>query len=468
MSQTKSEQKNRFQVSRELQEEFVSGIAQTMLSLAESAGEWKKPWNTENQPGMPFCPVTGREYSGANMVRLMLTGMVKGYEDDRWLTFKQLEKIQADNPNVKMKIQKGQQGVKLLRPEEVYFTVGEDNSWNFLTEKQVKAYKESKAKGQDMPDVQQKILFYPFTVFNAEHIENFPQKESTKQFLSEVERHDLVERFIACSGVDVEHYNGNPTFNYQNNVVRIPHPEKFSGTDEYYATKLHEFYHATGHESRENRVNKSGHTIKNYAFEEMRAEMFSMLAGAKLDLPMPKSNSSAYIKLWNQTFSGGEVKAVFQAASDAAKMLSVLHQFEMGEEPKPKWFPSRSDWPSLMEKQKARDEQCGVTFQEKESGEQVFTIQRAAPPTFREAADTFEETDDLAVKARAILQNPDFLAVAMKMDPKSIKELASLCDQMSTVLHMELDEHLRTATGTVEEPSPLNEQKQSAARRMRK
>ena len=34
MSQMQGSQKNRFQVSREVQEEFVNGIAQTMLSLA--------------------------------------------------------------------------------------------------------------------------------------------------------------------------------------------------------------------------------------------------------------------------------------------------------------------------------------------------------------------------------------------------------------------------------------------------
>ena len=466
MSQTKSEQKNRFQVSRELQEEFVNGIAQTMLSLAESAGEWKKPWNTENQPGMPFCPVTGREYGGANMVRLMLTGMVRGYEDDRWLTFNQLQQYKEAHPDSKMKIGKGEKGVKLLRPEEVYFRVDEDNRWTFLTEKEVEEYKALKARGQDMPDVQHKTLFYPFTVFNAQQIENFPLKEAQGSRMSDVERHEFLERFIACSGVKVEHHDGDPSFNHQTNTVRMPHPDRFTGTEEYYAAKLHEFFHATGHESREDRQRHSGQTIKSYAFEEMRAEMFSMLAGAKLALPMPESNSSAYIRLWNQTFSGGEVRAVFQAASEAGKMLSVLHQFQMGEEPKPRWFPPRSDWQALMEQQKERDAQCGVSFSDKAHA-QSPGLQRAAPPSFMEAADAFRETDDLAVKARAILQNPDFLAVAMKMDPKSITELASLCDQMGTVLQMELDEHRRAANSNADKAAPLHEQQNSSGQSMR-
>ena len=43
MSQT-PEKKNRFQISREVQEEFVNGIAETMLSVAEAAGKGYMRW----------------------------------------------------------------------------------------------------------------------------------------------------------------------------------------------------------------------------------------------------------------------------------------------------------------------------------------------------------------------------------------------------------------------------------------
>lgn len=87
MSEQPRERKNRFQISREVQEEFVNGIAETMLSLAEKAGDWQQGWTSDTPVGMPFCPVTGREYSGANLVRLLLTTIVRGYADDRWMTF---------------------------------------------------------------------------------------------------------------------------------------------------------------------------------------------------------------------------------------------------------------------------------------------------------------------------------------------------------------------------------------------
>lgn len=100
MSQAPQQQKNRFQLSREVQESFVNSLAETMLSLAEQAGKVEQGWSPPSMGELPFCPVTGKEYSGANMVRLMLTGMEKGYADNRWMTFNQLQEIKDSHPDL--------------------------------------------------------------------------------------------------------------------------------------------------------------------------------------------------------------------------------------------------------------------------------------------------------------------------------------------------------------------------------
>ena len=452
MSQTpQKERKSRFQVSREVQEEFVNGIAQTMLTLAENA--------EQSQPSVgeaPFCPVTGKEYSGANMVRLTLTAMEKGYDDNRWLTFKQLQAIRDEHPDLNIRIKKGEHGVTVLRPEDVFFTVEQDGKWNFVSEEQ--------AKG--IPDVRCHTLLYPFTVFNAAQIENFPAREQPAPSMTEAQRNELLERFVASSGVAVEHGKGVPRFDHKTDTVRLPYPENFHSSGAYYAAKLREFFKATGHTSREARQPVKAHTLKSCAFEEMRAEMFSLLAGVKFGLPMPEHGSAERLRLWNQTFSGGESRALFRAASEAARALTTLRQFEAGEQPAARWFPKREAWPELVEMQKQRDAVTGVSFQENASG-----ASRPAPGgtarSLSESARAFEKTDDLTVKARLILQNPDFLNMALMLDPSATRELAALCDQVSQALHMELDEKLRTAPGAVENPLPLNEQKNAAKRRMR-
>lgn len=453
MSQTpQQEKKSRFQVSREVQEEFVNGIAQTMLSLAENA-EQSQPTVAET----PFCPVTGKEYSGANMVRLTLTAMEKGYADNRWLTFKQLQAIREEHPDLNIRIKKGEHGVTVLRPEDVFFTVEKDGKWNFVSEEQ--------AKG--IPDVQRHTLLYPFTVFNAAQIENFPAREKNTPVMTEAQRNELLERFVASSGVAVEHGKGVPLFDHKTDTVRLPYPENFHSSGAYYAAKLREFFKATGHTSREARQPVKAQTLKSCAFEEMRAEMFSMLAGAKFGLPMPEHGSAEQLRLWSQTFSGGDAKAVFRAASEAARALTTLRQFEAGEQPAAQWFPKREAWPELVEMQKQRDAVTGVAFRENASSASRPASGSTTSRSLSESARAFGKTDDLTVKARLILQNPDFLNMALRLDPSATKELAALCDQVSQALHMELDEKLRSAPGAVENPLPLNEQKNAAKRRMR-
>ena len=453
MSQTpQNEKKSRFQLSREVQEEFVNGIAQTMLSLAENA-EQGQPSVAET----PFCPVTGKEYSGANMVRLALTAMEKGYADNRWLTFKQLQAVREEHPDLNIRIRKGEHGVTVLRPEDVFFTVEKEGKWNFVSEEQ--------AKG--LPDVRRHTLLYPFTVFNAAQIENFPAKEQSAPAMTEAQRNDLLERFVASSGVAVEHGKGVPRFDHRTDTVRLPHPENFHSSGAYYAAKLREFFTATGHTSREARQPVKAQTLKSCAFEEMRAEMFSMLAGAKFGLPMPEHGSAERLRLWNQTFSGGESRALFRAASEAARALTTLRQFEAGEQPAARWFPKHEAWPELVEMQKQRDAVTGVSFRENASGASRPASGSTASRSLSESARAFEKTDDLTVKARLILQNPDFLNMALRLDPSATRELAALCDQVSQALHMELDEKLRSAPGAVENPLPLNEQKAASARRMR-
>ena len=453
MSQTPQQKKSRFQLSREVQENFVNDLSRSMLSLAEKA--------EQDQPSVgeaPFCPVTGKEYSGANMVRLTLTAMEKGYADNRWLTFKQLQAVREEHPDLNIRIKKGEHGVTVLRPEDVFFTVEQDGKWNFVSEEQAKS----------IPDVQRQTLLYPFTVFNAAQIDNFPAKEQPAPAMTGAQRNDLLERFIASSGVTVEHGKGVPRFDHKTDTVRLPHPENFPGSGDYYAAKLREFFKATGHRSREARQPQKAQTLKSCAFEEMRAEMFSMLAGAKFGLPMPEHGSAERLRLWSQTFSGGDAKAVFRAASEAARALTTLRQFEAGEQPAAQWFPKREAWPELVEMQKQRDAASGVSFRE----DAFSGAPRPAPGgtdsrSPAKSADAFDKADDLTVKARLILQNPDFLKMALRLDPSAIRELAALCDQVSQALHMELDEKLRSAPGAVENPLPLNEQKAASARRMR-
>src|SRR5579862_9315020 len=54
--------------------------------LEEGVAPWQKPWESA---GMPFNPTTDKAYRGGNAIHLMATGLSQGYEDPRWMTYKQ-------------------------------------------------------------------------------------------------------------------------------------------------------------------------------------------------------------------------------------------------------------------------------------------------------------------------------------------------------------------------------------------
>ncbi|MDR2820408.1 MAG: ssDNA-binding domain-containing protein [Desulfovibrio sp.] len=330
MSQTPEpqEKKNRFSVSRQVQSEFVNDLVDTMLKLSDKVQAGEKPMPA--QP--PFCPVTGHAYGGASMTRLMLESIKQGYKDDRWLTFNQLQKYKFDNKDFKPTVRKGQHGVKLLRTEDVAFVVDDRGKWEFLTEDSAK---ERKAQGQK---VQHKTVFYPYTVFNASQIDGFPSKEHPAPKLDDAERHALIEKFAACSAIPVEH-DERPYYDVMSDTVKLPPPDKMDGMDEYQAMKLRLLYHATGHANRENRIEEN----MQPRFEEMRGEMFSLLAGARYGLPMPTNNAD----LWKNEIAGMEYRMAFEATADASRMLALMDQFARGEQPKAPWFPKQEEWPAM-------------------------------------------------------------------------------------------------------------------------
>lgn len=363
--------KSRFKISQEAQENFVNEIAEMIVKLGQDGEKWHPGWK-QAQTMFPYCAATGRPYSGNNILMLMLKAMAKDYDDPRWLTFNQMDAIRkGDSERLKdMHVRKGEKAVTILRPEPAYFLIDpETKKWKFLkTEEVAEIRNQEAALGVDAEasKIHSTLLYYPFKVFNVEQIENFPREERDAEPPTEIERNDLIERFVASSGVQVKHAGHQPCFKVEANEVVLPLPQDFESSSEYYATKMHEFFHATGHESRENRLECKGTTItvgREYAFEEIRAEIFSMLAGAHLGLPTTDANSAAYIGFWNGKFSGGDAKAVFKAAKDASKILTLLAQFENGEQPSAKWFPKLEDWPSLVDAQKKRDVTSGVLFQ---------------------------------------------------------------------------------------------------------
>src|SRR5689334_14746543 len=58
--------------------------------LEDGTAPWQKPW----QPGMlemPTNPTTEKLYRGGNALHLMAVSMARGYDDPRWMTYRQAD-----------------------------------------------------------------------------------------------------------------------------------------------------------------------------------------------------------------------------------------------------------------------------------------------------------------------------------------------------------------------------------------
>jgi len=75
--------------------DLIQATAERMLDLMKQGTiPWRRPWNDPEAPqngsiNGPWNPTTGKAYRGSNTLILRGAQLVHGYEDSRWLTYKQ-------------------------------------------------------------------------------------------------------------------------------------------------------------------------------------------------------------------------------------------------------------------------------------------------------------------------------------------------------------------------------------------
>lgn len=293
-------------------DQVASGIID---QLRKGTAPWVKPW----KPGerfMPYNPTTGNEYRGANAMWLMSRAESRGYDDARWLTYRQAQEQGAQ-------VRKGEKGTPI-------------QFWKWQGLEPVRD-----GQGKPMLDGEgnpvRELVRYErprvlsAVVFNAQQIDGLPPAPD-RPALPEWERHERAERILAGSGVGLRHAQGDRAF-YRLSDDRITLPERgqFATGDRYYATALHELGHATGHPSRLNRDMAHPFGSEGYAREELRAEIGSLMLGGQLGIGHDPGQHVAYIGSWIKVLEQ-DPREVFRAAADAEKIVKMVRSFELEQE----------------------------------------------------------------------------------------------------------------------------------------
>lgn len=107
----------------------------------------------------------------------------------------------------------------------------------------------------------------------------------------------------------------------------MPERNQFDAADKYYSVLLHELGHWTGHQDRLKRdiVNKFG--TPDYAREELRAEIASMMIGAELQIGSDPKRHISYVDSWIKILQDTPFE-IHAAASDAQKIFDYILDIE--------------------------------------------------------------------------------------------------------------------------------------------
>jgi antirestriction protein ArdC len=261
---------------------------------------WVQPWGASSGtgPGLPRNALTARSYSGVNILILWGAVIEHGWPSQSWLTFRQAQEAGGC-------VRKGEHGVTVVYADR------------FTPEAEKERATREGGDPKAVPFLKR------FTVFNVAQCEGLRAGlASDPAPLPEREIVPVAEDVIAASGVDF-HIGGDRAFYVPSlDFVQVPPQPAFFEQINYYRTCLHELTHATGHAKRLGRDLTNSFGSKDYAREELIAEMGSAFLCAALGI-MPTVRHADYIGSWLEVLREDN-RAIFRAASAATKAAEWL------------------------------------------------------------------------------------------------------------------------------------------------
>jgi len=280
-------------------------VAEKLIQqLKEGTAPWQRPWEAGAADAvLPFNPVTGKRYKGVNALHLMS----EGRDDQRWMTYKQAQALDAQ-------VRKGEQGTQV-------------QYWKF-SEEQTVVDAAGNPRQVDVALERPRVFFA--TVFNATQIDGLSPLQPRKEH--EWDAHERAEAILHASGAVIHRGEGDRAFYHpDSDSIYLPDRRLFASADNFYAVALHELGHWTGHESRLDRDLAHPFGSEGYAREELRAEIASMIIGVELDIGHDPDQHAAYVQSWITALQNDPFE-IFRAAADAEKIQEYIMGAELKQE----------------------------------------------------------------------------------------------------------------------------------------
>jgi len=274
--------------------------ARIITELETGRLPWVQPWGKSGAtgPGLPRNALTARNYSGVNVLILWGAVIEHGWPSQSWLTFRQAQEAGGC-------VMKGEHGVTVVYADR------------FTPEAEKERARRDGDEARAVPFLKR------FTVFNVAQCEGLRAGlASDPAPLPEREIVPVAEDVIAASGVDFRIGGDRAFYAPDPDFVQVPPQPAFFQQINYYRTCLHELTHATGHPKRLGRDLKNSFGSKDYAREELVAEMGSAFLCAALGIA-PTVRHADYIGSWLEVLRE-DSRAIFRAANAATKAADWL------------------------------------------------------------------------------------------------------------------------------------------------
>ena len=258
------------------------------LEAGASGASWVKPWRSLGISGLPRNGATNREYRGINVWLLALSG----YGDARWYTFNQVKDMGGSGL-------KGEKGTRI-----VFF----------------RFFERTNADGELVKSCVTRF----YTVFNHAQT-NLPVDSAPLADIDPSERYANALRTLGALDVRVTHGGDRAYYSPVTDAITLPNPGQFTSPEAYLATYAHEASHATSAASRCGRELGKRFGDRQYAIEELIAELSSTFLCSKMGVPSDMDNHVCYLQSWIDA-----LKADRTAILTVAKLAQASADYILG------------------------------------------------------------------------------------------------------------------------------------------
>lgn len=320
--------------------EVLERFSEMMISRMQQmeASDWQMGWLTNTYCGNPVN-LSGREYNGINSFFLFLIMMEE--EKFKYPIFATFNQIKALGANVN----KGEKSFPVLFWSISY----KDKDGNRITEEQYNGFSSDRKETCDTQPFLKSYNVFNLSQTNLEEV-NPKAMSKLKEKFSFKDKEELptdtngmyINEKIDCMlqkqnwvcPIHYDKYSNGAFYRVCSDEITIPlksqfkrgktEEEIFNDGQEYYSTLVHEMVHSTGHKSRLDRGFETEKGEKDYAREELVAELGSALVGNILGFSSRIiDNNAAYLSAWVKRLKK-QPKFILSVLSDVNKAVKMV------------------------------------------------------------------------------------------------------------------------------------------------